>query len=297
MTHNIGLGKLLVVIALATVGNLPLIAGGKLTNPFFVLEDGLGPLDQPVVSMAAMAKKIGFDGVEYEGTQFIPEMLKALDERGLKLYCQYLWVDIGGERTTYEPGLEEAVRQLKGRDTLIWLTIRGSSPSAEPRAVEAVRQVGEMAAESGLRVALYPHCGLYVATVEDAVRVADAAGRGNLGVTFNLSHWLKCGGGDNVRSVLEKAMPRLLAVTINGTDHQGDWDRLIQPLDRGDYDVEGFLKLLVGMRYRGPIGLQCYGIQDNPEEHLGRSMRVWRAMSSRTAAGVSHLAPPLKSSP
>jgi sugar phosphate isomerase/epimerase len=274
------------------------MAAGGLTNPFFVLEDGLGPQTEPLGSRIALVKKIGFDGMdlENEGPQSIPEMLKALDERGLKLFCQYLWVDISGKQTVYQPGLEESVRLLKGRDTLIWLTIRGNGPDAEQRAIEAARTVGDMAARSGLRVALYPHFGLYVARPEDAIRVADKAGRGNLGVTFNLCHWLRVGGGENVQAVLQQAMPRLWAVTINGADHQGDWDRLIQPLDRGDFDIEGFLKVLVGLGYRGPIGLQCYGIQGNVEENLRRSMRAWREMSSRVAAVEPHAKSPAKTS-
>jgi sugar phosphate isomerase/epimerase len=264
------------------------MAAGGLTNPFFVLENGLAPQTESFGSQVALAKKMGFDGLEFEGTQSIPEMLKALDEQGLKLFCQYLGVEISGKETVYQPGLEEAIRQLRGRDTLIWLTIRGNGPNAEQRAVEAARTVAGMAAKSGLRVALYPHFGLYVARPEDAIRIANEAGRGNLGVTFNLCHWLRCGGGENVRPILQKAMPRLLAVTINGADHQGDWDRLIQPLGRGDFDVEGFLKVLVGLGYRGPIGLQCYGIRGNAEENLRQSMRAWRDMSSRIAADKPH---------
>jgi sugar phosphate isomerase/epimerase len=274
------------------------MAAGGLTNPFFVLEDGLGPQTEPLGSRIALAKKIGFDGMdlEFEGPQSIPEMLKALDEQGLRLFCQYLWVDISGKQTVYQPGLEEAVRLLKGRDTLIWLTIRGNGPNAEQRAIEAARTVGDMAAKSGLRVALYPHFGLYVARPEDAIRVANKAGRGNLGVTFNLCHWLRAGGGESVQAVLQEALPRLWAVTINGADHHGDWDRLIQPLDRGDFDVAGFLKVLVGLGYRGPIGLQCFGIQGNVEENLRRSMRAWREMSSRIAADEPHAKSPAKTS-
>ena len=47
-------------------------------------------------------------------------------------------------------------------------------------------------------------------------------------------------------------------VSINGADHTGGWDRLIQPLDRGEFDVYGFLKTLRDLGYTGPIGLQCY---------------------------------------
>jgi len=38
--------------------------------------------------------------------------------------------------------------------------------------------------------------------------------------------------------VLKLAMPRLSLVTINGADRNGrDWGQLIQPLDRGDFDI------------------------------------------------------------
>ncbi len=55
-----------------------------------------------------------------------------------------------------------------------------------------------------------------------------------------------------------------MAVTINGADLAGksdsDWQRLIQPLDRGSFDVQGVLRELKQLDYRGPIGLMCYGI-------------------------------------
>jgi len=54
--------------------------------------------------------------------------------------------------------------------------------------------------------------------------------------------------GTNARFILQQAMPQLLAVSINGADYHGNWDRLIQPLGRGDFDVEGFLKTLPAWR-------------------------------------------------
>jgi hypothetical protein len=44
------------------------------------------------------------------------------------------------------------------------------------------------------------------------------------------------------------------------------------------------VKMLIGMGYRGPIGLQCYAIPGDPETNLSRSMRAWREMSARVAA-------------
>ena len=77
-------------------------------------------------------------------------------------------------------------------------------------------------------------------------------------------------------------MPRLWAVSINGADEFDDkagWDRYIQPLDKGSFDVGKFLKTLKELGYKGPIGLQCYGIGGDTREHLARSMEAWKKLS------------------
>ena len=86
-------------------------------------------------------------------------------------------------------------------------------------------------------MALYPHTGFSVQSVEDAVRLAEKVHCKNLGVTFNLCHWLMVDGKDLAAS-LKTAQPYLFCVTINGADAVGtSWKELIQPLDRGTYDV------------------------------------------------------------
>ena len=54
------------------------------------------------------------------------------------------------------------------------------------------------------------------------------------------------------------------------------WDRLIQPLGRGDYDVLNVLKLLKEQGYKNPVGLQCYNIKGKPEDFLKESMQTWK---------------------
>ena len=73
-------------------------------------------------------------------------------------------------------------------------------------------------------------------------------------------------------------------VSINGAEHEGGWDRLIQPLDRGEFDVYGLLKKLVVLGYKGPIGLQCYKVPGDREENLTHSMAAWSKFSARMAA-------------
>ena len=130
---------------------------------------------------------------------------------------------------------------------------------------------------TGLQVALYPHFGMYVGRIEDALRMRALVDRPSVGIVFNLCHWLRSGDEANMAARLKEAMPYIRMVSINGADHEGDWDRLIQPLDRGAFDVKGFVHTLQGMGYNGPIGLQCYAIRGDPEENLTRSMKAWRS--------------------
>ena len=267
--------------------------GNGLNSPLFVLSNGVQD-DQHATpeAQAAMLKALGYDGIGPSGTKGIPEMLQALDAQGLKMYALYVGANLDPDQPKYEPGLPEAIRQLKGRETFIWLYLRSakhkpSSDTGDPRAVEIVREVAEMAEQSGLRVALYPHTWFYVQRVEDAVRLAKKVDRKNVGVTFNLCHWLKLDGPKNMRPLLELAWPHLYVVTINGADADGkDWDQLIQTLDRGTFDVGAFLKTLQEIGYTGPIGLQCYGIQGDKYENLRRSMEAWRKLSA-AVGGVS----------
>jgi sugar phosphate isomerase/epimerase len=75
-------------------------------------------------------------------------------------------------------------------------------------------------------------------------------------------------------------------VSINGADERDDgdgWDRYIQPLGQGSFDVGALLKTLRELGYSGPIGLQCYGIGGDAREHLARSMATWRRLQAGEA--------------
>jgi hypothetical protein len=76
-----------------------------------------------------------------------------------------------------------------------------------------------------------------------------------------------------------------MAVSINGTDDgvsiktgKGNW---IQPLDSGTFRISSVLNTLHELGYRGPVGLQCYGIAGDARDHLSRSMAAWRKLGAR----------------
>ena len=141
---------------------------------------------------------------------------------------------------------------------------------------------GESGRISGVELALYPHSGFWLETSEDALRLLGQLQHPRLGLCFNLCHFLKGHEGADPLPLLEAAGERLLAVTLNGADAAGeDWGTLIRPLGEGDLDLGPLLDGLDGLGYRGPVGLQAFGIREPSAAHLGRSMAAWRALQER----------------
>ncbi len=245
-------------------------------TPLYVFDNGLGRGVLSIEEQTELASKTGYAGILYAGTDHVPERLAANHARGLKLLGLYTGMNLSDAKPGYDPGLPEAIRQLKGTGALITFTVNGKAADGDGLAVPVIREVADMAAQSGLKVALYPHYGMYVARIEDALRVRQKVGRPNVGIVFNLCHWLRSGDEANMTARLKEALPHTLLILINGADHEGDWDRLIQTLDRGAFDVRGFVQTVKSMGYQGPIGLQCHNLKGDRAENLKRSMTAWR---------------------
>jgi sugar phosphate isomerase/epimerase len=259
----------------------------KLDNAFFAFDNGTGRGKLPLAEQAGMLEELGYAGIGFTGTSQIPEMLEALDARGLKMFSTYVGLRLDGDAMGYDAGLPKAIEQLKGRGTALWLFVTGKGPATTERdaaAVKYIREIAELAKVAELKVVLYPHHGFYVATVEDALRLAEQADRDNVGVSFNLCHWLREGDArTELEPLLKRAMPKLWLVSINGADKVGPgWDRLIQTLDRGDYDVCESLITMRRLGYSGPVGLQCYNVPGDVRENLAASMAQWRKFQART---------------
>ena len=247
----------------------------------------LNPAEQ-----AEILSDLGYQGIGYTGVDNIPAMLQALQARRLKMYSTYIQVNLNSGEAPYDRGLPQAIQQLKGQGTALWIHLHGiQSPSTalDERAVEVIRQIAEMAEAADLRVVLYPHTGFYVATTTDAVRLVKKVDRRNVGASLNLCHFLKQNDEQVLEQRLQEVMPLLFLVSINGCD-SGDtqkmgWDRLIQTLDRGSFDVRHLLRLLKQGGYKGPIGLQCYAIKGDMRENLKRSMKAWIQLNKELRKG------------
>lgn len=237
---------------------------------------------------AQMLKELGYPGVGHIWLDKVEERLKSLDAAGLRLYQITMVVDLAPGKAPYDLArFKQVCALIKGRSVQFDLLLNGrksSDPAFDDQAVAVLREMSDQALDSGAQLLLYPHVGSWIERIEDSVRVADKVNRPNVGVMFNLCHWLRVDKSRDYKPLLKLAMPRLWAVSINGADESdpnpSGWDSYIQPLDKGNFDIAGFLRTLHELGYRGPIGLQCYGIGGDAREHLARSMAAWRKLSA-----------------
>lgn len=232
---------------------------------------------------AQMLRELGFDGAGYPLwlDQNLEKNLQTLDAAGLKVFLLYASVNVNPKEPAFDRRLPDAIRKLKGRPVTVCVLLRGfkpGDPQGEDTAVKVLRQLGDVAAEVGLRISVYHHVSDWTESLLYALQVVKKADHPQVGVNFNLCHWLKVDGDKDYRPVLRENAARIFVVTINGAQLGSNaWtDGLIQPLDRGDFDNRQLLATLREIGYRGPIGLMCYGIQGDAREHLERSMKVWK---------------------
>ena len=234
---------------------------------------------------AVMLKELGYPGVGHIYLEKVEERIRSLDTAGLRLFQITMNVEIGPDKEPYDAArFRQVLSLIKGRGVQFCLLINGrkpSEPAFDPMAVGVLRRMSDLAMDSGAQLLLYPHLGSWIERIEDGVRVAGKVNRSNVGVMFNLCHWLRVDQNRDYRPLLQKALPRLWAVSINGADDfdpQPGWNRYIQPLGEGSFDVAGLLRTLIELGYQGPIGLQCYGIGGDARDHLAASMQAWEKL-------------------
>ena len=277
-------------------------------NPFFVFNNGISDTSayKTPESQVTLAAKIGFDGVEKNRLNNFPEFYQAVQTNHLKLYTIYVEVNLDDEKTPVDPRLEETFRMIKGTQAMPWLFItskkyKPSSVEHDSLAVAIIQHVADMAQRYGLRVTLYHHVKFWLETVEHGISLAKQVNRPNVGITFNLAHYLATqfyAGQNPVENFpmwAAKAKSYLFAISVNGADFppSGDdkgpiWNTLIKPLGEGKYDTYDYLKTFWDMGFQGPVGLQCYNIKEDKPTHLAKSLQTWQAYKKRyiTASAV-----------
>ena len=277
--------RTLFVFGLMTVATL-----AAETPPFFAMDTAA---KLPPADCAEVLADLGYAGLG--GTPSTAKAYAAaLGARKLVLFNGYHVTNFSHAQTAMSADLKKAVDDLSSAGgSVLWLGINKIAFPAGVKAgpeygdtivVPQLKQLLAYAKPKGVKVSLYPHAGFWAAQFEVCLRVATKVDDPALGVTFNLCHWLKVEGSERDPSpLLKEALPRLDFITINGAD-TGDtqklgWDKLIQPLGRGSYDVGAFVAKARASGYRGPFGFQGYGIKMDSKELLKETMAGWQKIA------------------
>lgn len=272
----------------------------NLKNPIFVFNNALNKQDLPAMSYAEQAlflKKLGFDGMEYKETAGILDAIGAFKKQGIKIYTDYLKIDID-QKESYLLEWKQLIPKLKGTGIVLWVHLHSkkykpSDEGADEVVVPILKELADFANPYGVRLAIYHHVGFLAEKVEDSYRLALKVNRQNVGSVFNLCHFLKTDSEENLEKVLNLTLPKLFAVSISGADggdtKNMDWDRLIQPLGKGTFDVYSVVEMLADKGYQGPIGIQCYNIKGSPEIYLKQSSDAWKTFKQKYSIPVNSI--------
>lgn len=237
---------------------------------------------------AGALKDLGYGGFGHLWVPGARQRAAALSRDGLRLYQVYLRADLSKPQPVDEKAIKQVLPALKPHRTQLAMLMAGgkpSDPALDDRAAALINRLADLAKPYNVSIVLYPHSNDWLEKASDCVRLAGKINRpGEVGVMFNLCHWMKADPNRDLRAVLARAKPWLMAVSLSGSDTpeqvrtgKGNW---IQPLGQGRYDVRRLLELLAELDYDGPIGLQCYGLKGNPREILTKSKAAWDKLTT-----------------
>lgn len=258
-----------------------------LDNSFYAFNNSMRMPNAPegMDAQAELIKRLGFDGFSGHTNDDYFARRAALDKAGLKMPEVYWGIDMDSTgQISYKDGLKEIIKDSKDRDLVIALFsnvkyFMNNKEEGDSLLAKAIGELADFAAQSGAKIAIYPHVGNYCETSEHSVRLAKMANRPNVGAIFNTCHLLKVEGEEGWEQKLLNALPYLYMISINGADSgntkEMDWDRLIQPLGEGTFDTYKLVKLAKDNGYKGLFGLQCYAIKQDCETALTKSVNTW----------------------
>lgn len=241
--------------------------------------------NMPAPEAAKLAKELGYQGIGSIYPNRLAAYQAACKAEGLKVFSIYVGSKVNADGFEIDNGIADAISLLKGTDALVELNVqRGKGPNDE-QAIALVGNVADLAKEAGLKVVLYPHAGFHIERFDHALKIAKATGRDNVGIAFNLCHFLKVQPSDDLSTLLAEAKPLLWSASVCGADSDGkDWNTLIRPLDEGSFDQAALLRTFKNIGYDHAVGLQCFNIRIAPRDHLDRSIKAW--VKNRLATGL-----------
>jgi sugar phosphate isomerase/epimerase len=217
--------------------------------------------------------------------KMLPAYLEAMKQHNMLLTAIHARIYI--EDGTYPQVIKDNLPLLKGTKVVFVPSVvsRTKMDRRDPKAIEmAVKILREMSDDARKYdlggVAPYMHINNWIETIDDNLRVAQAADRPNVGVMFHLHHWQAVGNRDHdkLRADLIKAKPYLMIVVIQGTDQDKATHKI---LGEGDFDMVSLVRTLSQMDYQGPVGTMGYTQRGDIPGKLDRAFQAWKHIKQK----------------
>lgn len=236
--------------------------------------------DLDIPAQVELLRKLGYSGMALSWGQKHAERMAALRERKMEMPGIFVVADIDENPAA---SLQGVVEFLKGSNGRLWLGLSSrkhpkSDADGDDTAAAGLTKVADLCKSAGLPgIALYPHVGLWMERVADSVRLAAMLKRPEVGVVFNQYHWMVTEPGQPPGKRLESASPYLRGVTINGSAKTAS----ILPLGEGEYDASAILRVLLDLKYEGPVSHQGFGLRGNLEGKLKSAFAAWEELKKK----------------
>ncbi|TVZ14904.1 TIM barrel protein [Maribacter sp. MAR_2009_72] len=169
------------------------------------------------------------------------------------------------------------------KNASLWVIIL--EPNAtDQKVITLLKEMTSEAEKLGKDIVLYPHDNTFIEAAEESLTYIEALNTNNLYTTLHLCHEMRAGNGNRLLDVAIKTAPYVKFASISGTDvtmrenEKADWSDAIQPLDKGDFEVEKFVSVLQKIGFKGKTVLHTFGIEEEPTDHLSLSMQKWKDM-------------------
>jgi sugar phosphate isomerase/epimerase len=269
----------------------------KVRNQFFAFHNIIrgDALYNTFDKQVEFVKSEGFDAIEINQIENFAEMKAAINKHQFK--GAFFYVKLKLEPPFYDSGLEDCIKKLKGTNVIISPFIvsetkryKPSTHDADTLATHLLQQIGDMAKKSDLEVAIYPHYSFYVERTDHTLALAKQVNRKNVGLTFNLCHWLATTNQQErmmLKPHLKELNPYLKMITISGANDvisqsKVIWDDYILPLGQGSFNTYELVRYIMkDLKFKKPIGVQCYNIKGDKVALVKNTISVWESYKNR----------------
>lgn len=242
-----------------------------------------------------MLRELGFEGTyltlwSEDAWADLSQVRHVRERFGIDVAGIYWTLDLddrGGANALFLQALRDENRVPHGARFEIAIVGADAFSAQDERLSFWLAQILDVAASRELQIALYPHAGFWLESLEQATLIAKRHAHPSLSVVFCGYHWFAAQselGPKYLQAALSQAAPLLSSANLCGSTSRIEKGRRacsIQPLGRGELDNFALLGMLQSVGMPGWIGLQGFGIGGDAYANLRESIQNLREMLER----------------